>query len=70
MKYVVKITEKLVKHVIVEAECTSEAEEKAFAAHYNGKVTLDYSDYDGVDCEWIRRANESDIADYIDVEEL
>lgn len=70
MKYVVKITEKLVKRIIVEAESFSQAEDKAFFAHHKGEITLDYRDYDDVDCECLRKADEEDIANYIDMEDL
>lgn len=70
MKYVVRITEKLVKRVVVEAESLSQAEDKAFSAHYKGKITLDYDDYDDVYCDGIREADEDDIANYIDVGDL
>lgn len=70
MKYVVEITEELVKHVVVEANSADEAEEKVDCAHYNGKIVLDYKDYNGADFKCLREANEDDIADYIDVEDL
>lgn len=70
MKYVVRVTETLVKHIVVEADSESKAEDKVFSAHYNGKITLDYNDYDDVNCDCIREAEEDDIADYIDVEDL
>lgn len=70
MKYVVEITEKLIKHVVVEAESTDEAEEKVSDAHRKAKIILDYDDYEDVDFECLREADEDDIADYIDVEDL
>lgn len=70
MKYVVEITEKLVKHVIVEAESTDEAKEKVSDAHREAKIVLDYDDYEDVDFECLREADEDDITDYIDVEDL
>lgn len=70
MKYVVEITEKLVKHVIVEAESTDEAEEKVSDAHREAKIVLDYDDYEDVDFECLREVDEDDIADYVDVEDL
>ena len=70
MKYVVEITEKLVTHVVVEADSADEAEYIVEQAYIDGKVNLDYSDYDGVDCECLREANEDDILDYVDVEDL
>ena len=70
MKYVVEVTERLVTHVIVEADSADEAEYIVEQAHIDGKVNLDYSDYDGVDCECLREADEDDILDYVDVEDL
>lgn len=70
MKYVVEITEELVKHVVVEAESMGEAEEKVADAHYNGKIVLDYENYNGADFKCLREADEDDIADYINVEDL
>lgn len=70
MKYVVEITEELVKHVVVEANSADEAEEKVDCAHYNGKIDLDYEDYNGADFKCLREANEDDIIDYVDVEDL
>lgn len=70
MKYVVEITEKLVKHVIVDADSMTEAENKAGNAHYDGKIVLDVGDYDGVDVQCLRKADEDDIADYVDVDDL
>lgn len=70
MKYVVEVTEKLVTHVIVDADSADEAEINVEQAHIDGKINLDYSDYDGVDCECLREANENDVLDYVDVEDL
>lgn len=68
MKYVVEVTEKLVKHFVVEADSSREAEDKVFSAHHEERITLDYSDYDGVDCECLREAFDDDIRDYEEVE--
>lgn len=70
MKYVVEITEKLVTHVVVEADSADEAENIVEQAHIDGKINLDYSDYDGVDCECLREADEDDVKDYVNVEDL
>ena len=64
MKYVVEITEKLVKHVVVEADSPREAEEEAQQAHQFGKVTLDYDDYDDVEFNCVRKADYEDIDSY------
>ena len=70
MKYVVEITEKLTKYVVIEAESMRAAEEKAANIHYEGKIVLDYDDYDGADFKCLRKADEDDEADYINVEDL
>lgn len=70
MKYVVEVTEKLVTHVVVEADSFDEAENIVEQAHIDGKINLDYSDYDGVDCECLREADEDDVKCYVNVEYL
>ena len=70
MKYVVEVTETLVKHVIVEAKSTEEAEDKVSDAHRKAEIILDYDDYEDVSFECLREADEDDVADYIDVEDL
>lgn len=70
MKYMVQIVEELVKHVVVEAESIAEAEDKVSQAHYDGKIVLDYQDYNGANFECLREADENDVSDYIDVEDL
>lgn len=70
MKYVVKVTEKLVAHVVVEADSADDAENIAEQAHIDGEINLDYSDYDGVDCKCLREANDDDALKYANVEDL
>lgn len=70
MKYVVEITEKLVKHVVVEADNEADAEDKVMDAHRDAKIVLDYDDYDDVDFECLRKADEDDVLNYVDVEDL
>ena len=70
MKYVVEVAERLVTHVVVEADSADEAENIVEQAHIDGKINLDYSDYDGVDCECLREADEDDVLNYVDVEDL
>ena len=70
MKYVVQIVEELIKHVVVEAESIAEAEDKVSQAHYDGRLVLDYQDYNGVNFECLREADEDDITDYVNVEDL
>lgn len=71
MKYVVEITEYLVKRVIVEADTKREANEivrKLYAD--DGEITLDYEDfYDSrIDC--LREATEKDIENYPEYMEI
>ena len=68
MKYVVEVTEKLVKHFVVEADSEREAEDKVFNAHQEGEIGLDYSDYESADCKCLREAFEDDIRDYEEVD--
>lgn len=70
MKYVVEITEKLVKHVVVEADSELDAEYKVMDAHREAKIVLDYDDYDDVDFECLRKVDEDDVKDYVNVEDL
>ena len=70
MKYVVKITEKLVKHVVVEADSTDVAENLVEQAHVDGYINLDYGDYDGAEFECLREADEDDIRDYENAEDI
>jgi len=70
MKYVVEITETLVKHVVVDADNSGNAEIITNDAYNNEKVVLDYNDYFGAEFKVLREADESDIADYVNVEDL
>ena len=65
MKYVVEITEHLVRNVIVEAESEYEAEEKAQKAYSNEEVVLDYRDYCDNKIICLREAVDDD--DYAEV---
>lgn len=67
MKYVVEITETLVKHVVVEADSSGDAEIIANDAYNNEKVVLDYNDYFGADFKVLREADDSDISEYENV---
>lgn len=53
MKYKVRVQETLVRHMVVEAENSDDAERKIQEAYDNGWITLDYNDYDeySVECE-------------------
>lgn len=70
MKYVFQIVEELVKHVVVEAESIAEAEDKVIEAYCDEKIVLDYRDYNGTNFECLREADEDDITDYVNVEDL
>ena len=55
MKHVVVVKEELTKYVVIDANDADEAVQKAYKAHYDGTISLDYKDYDGVtvDYKWI-----------------
>ena len=67
MKYVIEITEMLVRHIIVEAENESEAKEKAWNAYNDEEVILDYRDYAETEIVCLREADEDDTDDYEEV---
>lgn len=48
-EYVVYITETLQRKVIVEAETLTEAEEIVSKQYYDGKIELNYLDYESVE---------------------
>ena len=60
MKYVVEITEMLVKHVIVEAENKTDAEQKAWDIYLGEKISLDYDDFCGTEIMCLRDADHHD----------
>lgn len=70
MKYVVYVTEKLKRGVLVEAKDMREAREKVQKAYDNEKIVLDYSDYNEYYIECDREASEFDVQNYINVEDL
>lgn len=70
MKYVVIITETLEKGIIVDADNVNEAIKLAKEVYDNEGITLDYRDYSGYEIECDREADEWDIANYVDVEDL
>ena len=67
MKYVVRIEETLVKHVIVEADNADDAVNIAESAYQNGNIELDYDDFCDTDIRWTREADEEDIRWYEEV---
>lgn len=68
MKYVVEVTEYLVKRVIVEADTEEEAEQKVVEAYAgDGSVTLDYEDFYDSKIECLYKALECDIEKYMEI---
>lgn len=53
MKYTVKVQETLVRHFVVEAENSEDAEYQIQQAYDNGWINLDFDDFDesSVECE-------------------
>jgi hypothetical protein len=68
MKYVVNVTETLRRRVIVDAEDFEDAEHKVEAAYNDGKIELDYKDYNGYDITASRIAYGGDIERYEELE--
>lgn len=64
MKYVVEITETSVKHIVVDAESSSDAEIIANNAYNNEEIILDYNNYLDTEFNVLRVADESDISEY------
>ena len=67
MKYVVRIEETLVKHVIVEADNADDAVNIAEIAYQNGNIILEYDDFYDTDIRWVRVADKEDIKWYEEV---
>lgn len=64
MKYVVEITETLVKHIVVEADSFADAEIAANGFYNDEEVVLDYRDYMDTEFKCLREADEDDLNDY------
>ena len=64
MKYVIEVTETLVKHVVVEADGQGEAEIIANDAYNEEKIILDSESYLDTEFKCIREADEDDIKGY------
>ena len=64
MKYVIEVTETLVKHVVVEAESKSDALIYANSLYNDEEIVLDYRDYMDTEFSCLREADEDDIMDY------
>lgn len=67
MKYVVEVTETLVKHVIVEAESEGDAEIIANDAYNQEQFMLTAEDYLDTEFKCLREANWSDIGEYTNI---
>lgn len=67
MKYVVRIEETLVKHVIIEADNADDAVNIAEIAYQNGNIILEYDDFYDTDIRWAGVADEEDIKWYEEV---
>lgn len=61
MKYLVSITETLVRKVVIEAEDACEAEQKAQDLCNDEKVVLDWADFEERTCEALGEANKFDL---------
>lgn len=71
MKYVVRITETLVRTVIVDAENEQDAEDKVYNAYDDAQIVLDYKDFEEYEIETLRKATDFDnsLYDKLEVEE-
>lgn len=68
MKHVILVREQLSRYVVIDANDEDDAVNKAYTAHADGAISLDYRDYDGVtmDYKWI--ACPGDLERYEEVE--
>lgn len=71
MKYIVRITETLVRTVIVDAENEQDAEDKVYNAYDDAQIVLDYKDFEEYEIETLRKATDFDnsLYDKLEVEE-
>lgn len=71
MKYIVRITETLVRTVIVDAENEQDAEDKVYNAYDDAQIVLDYKDFEEYEIETLRKATDFDNSFYdkLEVEE-
>lgn len=67
MKYVVEVTETLVKCVIVETNSPGEAEIIADDAYKNEEFVLTADDYMDTEFKFLRKADEIDVCEYLEV---
>ena len=68
MKHVVRVTEFLTRYIVVEVDSIADAIGKAYKAHYDGQISLDYKDYDDVAMTHVRIACPGDLERYEEVE--
>jgi hypothetical protein len=66
-KYIVSITEKLVKTVIIEAENKEEARDKVETLWDHEEIILYPTDFSEADFETLREANNEDFANWKEV---
>ena len=71
MKYIVRVTETLVRTVIVDAENEQDAEDKVYNAYDDAQIVLDYKDFEEYEIETLRKATDFDnsLYDKLEVEE-
>lgn len=71
MKYIVRITETLVRTVIVDAENEQDAEDKVYNAYDDAQIVLDYKDFEEYEIETLRKATDFDnsLYDVLEVKE-
>lgn len=67
-KYLVKVTETLARHVIIEAENDEDAANKVEDAYSEGKIVLDYDDYSDCEVTCKGEAKEIDFGFYNELE--
>ena len=69
MKHLVQVREVLSKYILVETNDYNEAVSKAQAMHEQGKISLDYDDYDEVEVCYVKKADEFDVKIFEKLEE-
>lgn len=67
MEYVIRVTETLVKEIIVDADSRESAIEKAKSSYYNDEFELDADNHANTDFRCLRRARESDLTLYLNI---
>lgn len=67
-KYVVNITEKMERTIIIEAESEEEAAELVEGLCNDSKIDLTYEDFTHRECEVLNEAAECDFENYVEFE--